>query len=120
MTGRREPVAPGVFDVGLQPERTALSWRRTGLSVCAGSLIAARILPEVFGLWALVPGMIGVAAAIVLLVLAERRYRRVHAMLMASAHPRVSLASGTLPAVLALLTLFLGLSGLVVALAVAL
>ena len=32
----------GPWDVGLQPERNALAWQRTGLAVAAGGLVALR------------------------------------------------------------------------------
>jgi uncharacterized membrane protein YidH (DUF202 family) len=67
--------APALFDPGLQPERTELAWRRTALSLGTGSVIAARLLPELFGdaLWA-VPGAVGVVLAVLLWGLARRRY----------------------------------------------
>lgn len=54
----------GLFDPGLQPERTELAWRRTALSIGIGSLICLRVLPAAVpvGLsgpqW-LLPGLIG-------------------------------------------------------------
>ena len=45
-----------LFDAGLQPERTALAWRRTALSLTVGSLIGARLLTEQWGGLALVLG----------------------------------------------------------------
>lgn len=67
------------FDAGLQIERTALSWRRTALSVAIGSLVALRALPEYLGsgVW-VIPGVIGVLGALVLWWTAAVRYRRFH------------------------------------------
>lgn len=67
-----------LFDPGLQPERTELAWRRTALALGAGSLVAARLLPEVFqhAAWAFA-GLAGLIAATVLWVAARRRYRKV-------------------------------------------
>lgn len=64
-----------LYDPGLQPERTELAWRRTALSIGVGSIVAARILPDVLGsiVWAL-PGVLGMAFAIVMWSLARRRY----------------------------------------------
>jgi uncharacterized membrane protein YidH (DUF202 family) len=65
----------GPFDVGLQVERTALSWRRTALSLAAGSLVALRLLPEWLhdGGW-IVPGMVGLVASAMLWIVSRRRH----------------------------------------------
>jgi hypothetical protein len=57
-------MSEGLFDVGLQPERTELAWRRTALSLGVGSLVSVRLLPAVFGdvAW-VVPGLLGVVVA---------------------------------------------------------
>jgi uncharacterized membrane protein YidH (DUF202 family) len=69
--------APELFDAGLQPERTQLSWRRTALSIGAGSLVSVRIFPEVLGTaWAMVPGFLGLLFAGWLWNEGHRRYRR--------------------------------------------
>ncbi|GGF17237.1 DUF202 domain-containing protein [Subtercola lobariae] len=76
------------FDRGLQAERTALAWRRTGLSLALGSLAGARILSPVFGLTAYVLGLLGLAAAAFFMARADRRYRVAHRSLVATAgHP---------------------------------
>lgn len=52
------------FDPGLQPERTALAWRRTALSVTITSVVAVRIMPAALGhpIW-YAPGVLGLAFA---------------------------------------------------------
>ncbi|MFE5671060.1 DUF202 domain-containing protein [Agromyces sp. NPDC056523] len=70
-----------LFDPGLQPERTELAWRRTCLGIGVGSLIALRVLPALGSTpdeqlaW-LVPGLVGIAFAVVLWVLSRARYVR--------------------------------------------
>ncbi|HEX9229063.1 MAG TPA: DUF202 domain-containing protein [Arthrobacter sp.] len=92
------------FDAGLQPERTALAWRRTALAVAVGSLVALRILPEVLGLWALIPAALGAAASLVAIIVSQRRYRRIHTTLTTSDSDRVALSGGALPAAMAAAT----------------
>lgn len=66
---------PQLFDAGLQPERTQLSWRRTALSIGVGSLVALRLFPELVGsAWGLVPGLLGVLFAGWLWFEGHRRY----------------------------------------------
>lgn len=78
------------FDRGLQPERTALAWQRTGLAMAVGALVATRILPELLGLWALLPGAIGLTLSIVVVAAAHVRYGRYHRGLIdASLQPRM-------------------------------
>ncbi|MEN2738324.1 DUF202 domain-containing protein [Microbacterium sp. X-17] len=68
--------APELFDPGLQPERTQLSWRRTALSIGIGSLVSLRIFPEVLGsAWAMIPGVLGLIFAGWLWTEGQRRYR---------------------------------------------
>lgn len=65
-----------LFDPGLQPERTALSWRRTALSVAVGSLVALRVLPGALGDWIwYAPGLLGIVFACWLWWVSEFRYR---------------------------------------------
>lgn len=66
------------FDAGLQAERTALAWRRTCLALLAGSLVATRILPELFGPWSALLGVAGAVCAGLLLAAIHRRYRTHH------------------------------------------
>ncbi|MFD1721294.1 DUF202 domain-containing protein [Amnibacterium endophyticum] len=62
-------------DPGLQPERTALSWRRTLLALAVGALVSVRVLPDVLGPWTIGTGLAGVAVAIGLWLAAARRAR---------------------------------------------
>ena len=104
-----------IFDIGLQPERTALAWRRTGLALLAGSLIATRVLPELLGPWAALLGFAGVIAAAILLIGIHRRYRD-HYGSLKERGDRVPLAGGRLIAAVTLFSLGAGVvSALVVA-----
>jgi uncharacterized membrane protein YidH (DUF202 family) len=99
-----------VVDPGLQPERTALAWRRTCLALLAGSLVAARVLGGLLGVWGGVLGLGGVLAAGVLFVAVERRYAR-HRRGMAERSP---IAGGGLIAALAGLVLAAGVVAVVI------
>ena len=103
------------FDAGLQPERTALAWRRTAMAVAVASLVALRILPEVLGSWALIPATLGAGVSFVAIVLTHRRYRRIHTILTSSASDRVALSGGVLPALMAVATFGGGVMALVAA-----
>lgn len=103
----------GVFDPGLQPERTGLAWRRTGLALAVGSLVALRVVPGPGdGGWTLLPGLAGLGLALAVLVLGERRYRQVHRSLT-RAEP-VPVGGGGLVFVTALATAALALYAAVV------
>jgi hypothetical protein len=73
-----------LFDPGLQPERTALAWRRTVLSLGLGALVALRLLPPVLGMWSLAAGLAGVLFAGLIWLLAGRRARRTSTALLDS------------------------------------
>jgi uncharacterized membrane protein YidH (DUF202 family) len=93
------------FDPGLQPERTALAWRRTGLALTAGSLIALRVLPHALGTWALLPVGLGVVLSVLVLVASHQRYRDHHHRLTTSPLDRIHLPDGALLALVATITL---------------
>lgn len=65
-----------VPDPGLQPERTALAWRRTTLSLLLCSVAGTRVLAPALGRWALAVGLVGVAATATLVVLTRGRHDR--------------------------------------------
>ncbi|ANS26319.1 MULTISPECIES: DUF202 domain-containing protein [Rhodococcus] len=68
---RKEPAV----DVGLQAERTAMAWQRTALGV--GGVSALLLHLAAGNLPAAVPGLAGLSAALLLLVLSEQRYVRI-------------------------------------------
>ncbi len=101
------------FDKGLQPERSALAWQRTAMSIAVGSLIFGRILSTSLGLWALLPMMAGLSMSAVLGVKAHRRYAHHHRTLTSG---QGLLADGRLNAALALFMVGVGLFSLVMVL----
>jgi putative membrane protein len=88
-----------LFDPGLQPERTALAWRRTALTLAVGAVVSFRLLPPVLGLWSIALGAAGVVLSAATWILAGRRARRVQVALLRSSGP---LPGGGLPLLLAL------------------
>lgn len=114
-TDRTTPPAATVFDVGLQPERTALAWRRTGLALGVAALGALRVLPATFGPWGFVPAVAGLLGAVAVVGAAHRRYRAAHTTLVSDGD-RAPLPSGTLPLITAALVVLGGLATLGLAL----
>lgn len=72
-----------LFDPGLQPERTALAWRRTILAFLIGSATSLRLLPPVLGAWSLAIGVAGLLATVGLWALSAARARRMEQALLA-------------------------------------
>ncbi len=70
--------ATGVFDPGLQPERTLLAWRRTCLALGVAAAVAVRFAAEVLGPPVMVLGAVGIATALAAHLTATRRYRAAH------------------------------------------
>jgi len=70
------------FDPGLQPERTALSWNRTSLSIVVGGIAAVRVMPALVGPWGVALGIATIAAGVALGLLAHRRSSRTVAVLV--------------------------------------
>ena len=93
------------FDPGLQPERTALAWRRTALALVVAAVVGIRVLPSLLGVWAIVPAGAGLILAVVVLVASHRRYREQHGRLTAADSDRIALPDGRLPALVAATTL---------------
>lgn len=102
------------FDPGLQPERTALAWRRTGLAMAVGSLLALRVVPIYLGASSLIPVVAGLVASVAILVTSQVRYRR-QTVRLSDHDDRIGVAHGALVALTALTTvLFAGVAMLVV------
>ncbi len=102
-----------LFDAGLQPERTALAWRRTLLTLAVAWLVALRLLPPVLGTWTLGLEVAGLAVTVALWLLARRRERRTREVLLAG---RGALPGGGLLVAVAVVVTIggaLGLLGLV-------
>src|SRR5690606_33022341 len=62
------------FDSGLQPERTALAWQRTGLSIALALLVGARLVAHLGAAWAPALAAAGIIGIAVLLTIGHRRY----------------------------------------------
>ena len=75
-----------LFDPGLQPERTALAWRRTALAVAVGAVAGARLLAPALGAAAVAVALLGLALAALFLFGSTRRARRAQDALLRDGH----------------------------------
>ncbi len=87
MPARHDRGAPSP-DVGLQAERTAMAWERTALGV--GGVSALLLHGTGSGVLAKVPGLVGLIAALGLLVLAQVRYEHTVRGLESGRTPRAA------------------------------
>ena len=77
----------GVFDPGLQHERTALAWERTAIAgMVGGTLLARYAAAALHPAWASI-GIAAVSLAAALLVWAGRHYDDLHGPLRAGENP---------------------------------
>jgi len=104
------------FDPGLQIERTALAWRRTGLALAVLAVGGARLLSSQWGAGTVVAASVGVVAAAITFV-SRLRHRTQHVALNTAQGDLVVLPGGALAAALALCSLILGLIALAFAIA---
>lgn len=88
----------GRFDAGLQPERTALAWRRTALAVLVGSALLGRLLAPRSGTAAVVLAVAGCGAGAALHVAAGARGRGTVRALLRDGHLRAGPGAGLLAA----------------------
>lgn len=98
------------FDVGLQPERTALAWRRTALALTVAAVVGIRVLPALLGPWALIPAGAGIALTVGILIASHHRYHQQHGRLTTADTDRIALPDGALPALVASTTVLGGLA----------
>lgn len=70
-----------MFDEGLQQERTALAWDRTGLSLVVVALLYLRAVGAPFLRPAQLPALIGLVLGTSMLFLGARRYAHLHEVL---------------------------------------
>lgn len=89
------------FDPGLQPERTALAWQRTGLSIALALLVGARLVAHLGAAWAPALAAAGIIGITVLLTIGHRRYARVHRALTAEPPQKLPGAAALLSWVIA-------------------
>ncbi|PSL02518.1 uncharacterized membrane protein YidH (DUF202 family) [Haloactinopolyspora alba] len=88
------------FDSGAQNERTALAWTRTALALLLAAVLATRLAAEPLGVLAVAFGAVTAPLAVLVLLMARRRYRRAHDAL----HGERALPDGRLPALVTLIT----------------
>jgi hypothetical protein len=106
---RRPRVTAAGLDGGLQPERTTLSWGRTGLALVTVSAVFLRWLPHYGPAMLLLP-LLTLVCAIAITVTHNRRTHRAVAGIRAEHHVEVVQPSALLALVTVLLVL--GLAGI--------
>ena len=102
------------FDPGLQPERSALAWQRTTLSLLVGVLLFARVVGYADWRWAILALTLGAACVGLIVWLSRRRYPHNHRSLTVGSGV---LADGALMALTAGFVAVAGLAALVEVLA---
>jgi uncharacterized membrane protein YidH (DUF202 family) len=110
---RRRPRPPRVpWDPGLQNERTAFAWMRSGLALFGAALVLTRISAHWRDLASVALSAASAALAALVVVGAAARYRRAAAALTG----RRPLPDGRLPAAMAAVTTLLGIAVIAVVL----
>ena len=101
------------FDPGLQPERTALTWRRAALSLAIGSLAAGRVARAWWSAARWLVAAAGTALGFGLLLTARRRTALIDRALRADGDLRFGPGAGLI-AVTTVVAVLVGVVGLVV------
>lgn len=110
MRDRRDEDLPAqVFDRGLQQERTALAWDRTGLAMIVAGALFVRAGEGPYGDLRHLPGYAAVATGVWLLWQASRTYEQRHGIL----RREESVTEPSWVRVVALIAVVLSLSSLV-------
>ncbi|WP_085369889.1 DUF202 domain-containing protein [Leifsonia sp. NCR5] len=96
-------VGDGVlYDAGLQPERTALAWRRTCLAFLVLSGASIRVLPGQLGVAGYVASALAVVLSAALLAVVHRRYLQHYRQLTGARAGGGAVLAGTAALALAL------------------
>jgi putative membrane protein len=98
-------------DPGLQQERTALAWRRTGLALVVGALTVGRLTMGTLGSAVLVPTLVAAALSAWVVSVTLRGKRYAHAHPDEPSFDRI-LRDGRVPAVVVVVTMSLALGEL--------
>lgn len=94
------------FDIGLQPERTLLAWRRTCLALAVGAMVIIKLGAPTLGIAAGIVGVASLALGAGAYAVATVRYRRVHTELSSA---RTLPAAGVQIGLIALSVIVFGL-----------
>jgi uncharacterized membrane protein YidH (DUF202 family) len=100
--------APGVWDPGLQLERTSLAWQRTWLGLLSAGLVAARLVGHHHAAAGIVIAAASALLAALLGRVGSRRYARAGRQL----HAEEPLGRGALNVLLLSFFLIVGVGGL--------
>ena len=112
MRRRRRRVPRRPWDRGLQNERTAFAWTRSGLSLLAAALVLARLSAVLRTTPGLVLSAVCVLLAAGVVAASRSRYERAAVAL----EERRALPDGQLPAAISVLTALLGAAALAIVL----
>lgn len=96
-----------VWDVGLQPERTGLAWRRLGLTLVGIGFALPKVAFGLIGWWSLPATALALACGVLILTVGHRRYGQAHRALTAEG---ALTAGGRLPLVITAVVLAVGLT----------
>lgn len=105
---RRDEPGPGATDRGLQPERTALAWLRTAMSVLVAALVLVRFAAQRDAVLAAASAVLAIPLSAMVAVLASRRFVRARRRF----NDGGQLPDGLLPVALTALVALLGAVGI--------